>query len=477
MSNSKSHGQKLSEKLSYTNDNAWNKISEEDKKNTFLFCEDYKNFLNKSKTERDFISETKKLVLQDGFVSIDEIINSNEKLKKGMKVYRINRDKSIVLATIGGQPPEKGFNLLGAHVDSPRLDLKPNPVYESNDMVFLKTHYYGGIKKYQWVTIPLALHALVVKKDGSTVEIEIGEDENDTVFTITDLLPHLAKDQMQKKMSEGITGEDLNILCGSIPYDDDKVSQKVKLNILNLLYEKYGIVEEDFQSAEIEFVPAMKSKDVGFDRSMVGAYGQDDRVCAYTSLRAILDLKDNTKTSICALMDKEEIGSMGNTGAQSAFLEHFIADICYLSTDDYTEFTTRRCISNSKVLSADVNAAFDPNFSNTYDKHNSSYLSKGIVLQKYTGSRGKAGASDASAEFIGEIRKLFNDNQIIWQTAELGKVDQGGGGTIAQFIANMNMDVIDSGVAVLSMHAPFEVTSKVDIYMTYKAYKLFLEKI
>lgn len=477
MSDGKSHGQNLFKKLSYTNYNAWDKISEEDKKNTFSFCEDYKDFLNKSKTEREFVNETKKLILQNGFVSIDEIINSNEKLKEGMKVYRINRNKSIVLAVIGKESPDSGFNFLGAHIDSPRLDLKPNPLYESDDLAFLKTHYYGGIKKYQWVTIPLALHGLIVKKDGTSIEIEIGEDENDTVFTITDLLPHLAKNQMEKKMSEGITGEGLNILFGSMPYNDDKVSEKVKLNILNLLYKKYGIVEEDFQSAEIELVPAVKAKDVGFDRSMVGSYGQDDRVCAYTSLRAILDLKDNNKTSICALMDKEEIGSMGNTGAQSAFLEHFIADICNLSTDNYTEFTLRRCISNSKMLSADVNAAFDPNYPDVYDKRNSSYAGRGVVLQKYTGSRGKAGASDASAEFIGEVRKLFNDEEIIWQTAELGKVDQGGGGTIAQYIANMNMDVIDSGVAVLSMHAPFEVTSKVDIYMTYKAYKLFLEKI
>ncbi|MDQ2085802.1 aminopeptidase [Herbivorax sp. ANBcel31] len=477
MSSNKSYGQKLSEKLSYTNHNAWNKISEEDVKNTFSFCDEYKSFLDKSKTEREFINETQKLISKSGFVSIDEIINSNQKLKEGMKVYKINRNKSIILATIGSEPPEMGFNLLGAHVDSPRLDLKPNPLYESSNMAFLQTHYYGGIKKYQWVTIPLAIHGFVVKKDGSVVEIEIGEDENDAVFTITDLLPHLAKNQMQKKMMEGIKGEDLNILCGSIPFNDEKISKKVKLNILNLINEKYGIVEEDFQAAEIQFVPSNKAKDVGFDRGMLGAYGQDDRVCAYISLKALMDLKDNKKTSVCVLMDKEEIGSMGNTGAQSAFLENFIADICYLSSDKYTDIVTRRCISNSKMLSADVNAAFDPTYEAVYDKMNTSYAGKGVVLQKYTGARGKAGASDASAEFIGGIRKLFNDNQIIWQTAELGKVDHGGGGTIAQFIANMNMDVIDCGVAVLSMHSPFEVTSKADIYMAYKAYKLFLEKI
>ncbi|MFZ5987883.1 MAG: aminopeptidase, partial [Bacillota bacterium] len=354
---------------------------------------------------------------------------------------------------------------------------KPNPMYETNDMVFLKTHYYGGIKKYQWVTIPLSMHGVVVKKDGSVVEIVIGEDEKDTVFTITDLLPHLAADQMQKKMSEGITGEGLNILSGSIPYKDEKVKEKVKLNILKLLNDKYGIVEEDFLSAEIEMVPAFKALDVGFDKSMVGAYGQDDRVCAYTSLRSTVDLDKVDRTAVCVLTDKEEIGSMGNTGAQSSFLENFIADICALSTDKYSDLILRRCLSNSKVLSADVNAAIDPNFEGVYDKLNSAFIGKGIVLQKYTGARGKAGASDASAEFVGEVRRLFNNNQIIWQAGELGKVDQGGGGTIAQFLANMGMDVIDCGVAVLSMHAPFEVTSKVDVYMAYKAYKTFLGDI
>lgn len=475
MTENKTEGQQLSEKLSYKSPNAWNKISSEEVNTTFSFCEEYKSFLDRAKTEREFIRETEILVKDKGFVSIDDIIKSNTPIKPGMKLYRISKNKTIALSVIGSQPPERGLNLVGAHIDSPRIDLKPNPVYESNDMVFLKTHYYGGIKKYQWVTIPLSMHGVVVRKDGSTVEIVIGEDERDTVFTITDLLPHLAQEQMQKKMSEGITGEGLNILSGSIPYNDDKVKEKVKLNILKLLNERYNIVEEDFLSAEIELVPAFKARDVGFDKSMVGAYGQDDRVCAYTALKSILDLQNVDKTAICVLTDKEEIGSMGNTGAQSSFLENFIADICSLSTDKYTDIVLRRCISNSKMLSADVNAAIDPNFEGVYDKLNSSFIGKGIVLLKYTGSRGKAGASDASAEFMGEVRKLFNDNQIIWQTAELGKVDQGGGGTIAQFIANMGMEVIDCGVAVLSMHAPFEVTSKVDIYMAYKAYKTFLK--
>jgi aspartyl aminopeptidase len=477
MSENKTTGQQLSEELSYNNPNVWNKISDEESKTIFSFSEDYKKFLDSSKTEREFVKEAEKLAKDRGFVSIEDIINLNTGLIKGMKVYRIYKNKAIALAVIGSKPPESGMNLVGAHIDSPRLDLKPNPVYESNEMVFLKTHYYGGIKKYQWVTIPLSMHGIIIKKDGSSTEVVIGEDESDTVFTITDLLPHLAANQMQKKMSEGITGEGLNILSGSIPYNDEKVKEKVKLNILKLLNEKYGIVEEDFLSAELELVPAFKARDIGFDKSMVGAYGQDDRVCSYTSLRSILDLENVEKTAVCVLTDKEEIGSMGNTGAQSSFLENFIADICALSSDKYTDLVLRRCLSNSKMLSADVSAAIDPNYEGVYDKLNSPFIGKGIVLVKYTGSRGKAGSSDANAEFTGEVRKLFNDNSIIWQTGELGKVDEGGGGTVAQFMANMGMEVIDCGVAVLSMHSPFEVTSKADIYMAYKAYKAFMEKI
>lgn len=473
MSENKTQGQILSEKLLLKADNAWEKISDEEFKLTFDLSERYKSFLNKAKTEREFVDETKKLADSKGYIAIEDLINSRTKLKPGMKVYSIGRNKTIALAIIGEEDLEKGVNIVGAHIDSPRIDLKPNPMYEANDMVFLKTHYYGGIKKYQWVTIPLAMHGVVVKRDGSTVNITIGEDENDTVFTITDLLPHLAADQMQKKMSEGITGEGLNILSGSIPYKDDKVKDKVKLNILNILNEKYGIVEEDLISAELEMVPKFNAVDVGFDKSMIGAYGQDDRVCAYTALEAILDTDKVKRTALCILSDKEEVGSMGNTGAQSSFFVNFIADLCSLSVENYNDIILRRCLSNSKMLSADVNAAIDPTFENVYDKRNSSFLGRGIVLQKYTGARGKSGASDASAEFLGEIRKLFNDNNIVWQSAELGKVDQGGGGTIAQFIANLNVDVIDCGVAVLSMHSPFEVTSKVDVYMTYKAYKTF----
>lgn len=474
MDENMTQGQEIWKQLSYKNSNVWEKLSDDEIKDTFAFCEEYKNFLNISKTEREFVEAAEKLVKDRGFINIDKFITSREKIIPGTKVYRINKDKTIVLGIIGTTPLEKGVNIVGAHIDSPRIDLKPNPMYEANDMVFFKTHYYGGIKKYQWVTIPLSVHGVLVRKDGSIVKLVIGEDNNDPVFTITDLLPHLASDQMQKKMSEAITGEGLNILTGSIPFKDEKVREKVKLNVLKLLNDKYGIIEEDFLSAELEFVPAFKASDIGFDGSMIGAYGQDDRVCAYTALKSILELETVNRTAICVLSDKEEIGSVGNTGAQSSFLENFLADLINLSTNDYTDILLRRCLDNSKMLSADVNAAIDPNFEGVYDKINSSFIGRGIVLQKYTGARGKVGASDANAEFVGDVRKLFNDNNIIWQTAELGKVDQGGGGTIAQFIANIGVDVIDCGVAVLSMHSPFEITSKADVYMAFKAYKTFL---
>lgn len=475
MEENKTAGQLLQEKLSYNTKNAWEKMTEEDKSKAFEFCEGYKDFLNKAKTEREFAAEVEKLAKQKGFISIDEIVKEKKKLKPGMKVYQINRKKAAILSIIGSKPVEEGVNMVGAHIDSPRIDLKQNPVYEDTGMVFLKTHYYGGIKKYQWVTIPLALHGVIIKTDGTTVTVNIGEDENDAVFTITDLLPHLAQDQMQKKMSEAITGEGLNLLFGSIPYNDDKVKEKAKLNILKHLNDKYDITEEDFISAELEIVPAFKAKDVGLDRSMVGAYGQDDRVCAYTSLKAILDLENVENTAVCVLTDKEEIGSMGNTGAESSFLENFIAFLCAYSTENYSDMVLRNCLIKSKMLSSDVNPGVDPNYEGVQEKRNSSYLGKGLVIQKYTGSRGKAGGSDANAEYIGELRKLFNENNIIWQTGELGKVDQGGGGTIAQYIANLGAEVIDCGVAILSMHAPFEVTSKIDVYINYKACRVFYE--
>jgi len=473
MSENKTKGQVLSEELFFNTKSAWEKISDEEFKVTFDMCERYKSFLNKAKTEREFAAETERIAKSKGYIPLEEVMESNKKLQPGMKVYCVGRNKTVVLAVIGEQDLQKGVNIIGAHIDSPRIDLKPNPTYEANDMVFLKTHYYGGIKKYQWVTIPLEMRGVIVKRDGSVVNVNVGTDKNDPVFTITDLLPHLASDQMQKKMSEGITGESLNILSGSIPFKDDKVKDKVKLNILKILNDKYGIVEEDFVTAELEMVPKFDASDVGFDKSMVGSYGQDDRVCSFTALEAILDTNKVKKTAVCLLSDKEEIGSMGNTGAKSSFFVNFLADLCSLSVQNYNDIILRRCLSNSKMLSADVNPAIDPTFENVYDKMNSSFLGRGIVLQKYTGARGKAGASDANAEFVGEIRKLFNDNNIVWQPAELGKVDKGGGGTIAQFIANLNVDVIDCGVPILSMHAPFEVTSKVDIYMSYKAYKSF----
>ena len=439
----------------------------------FDFCEDYKSFLNTSKTEREFAANTEKLAVAAGFRKLDDLIGSNTRLKPGDKVYHINRKKSAVLAVVGNKPLSEGANILGSHIDAPRLDLKQNPLYEDTQMAFFKTHYYGGIKKYQWLTIPLAIHGVVVKGDGTTVEIVVGEDEDDPVFSITDLLPHLAREQMQKKMSEAVTGEGLNLLLGSIPFNDEKVKEKVKLNILSILNKRYGIVEEDFQSAELEIVPAQKARDVGFDKSMIGGYGQDDRVCAYPALRALLDIDVPERTAVCLLTDKEEIGSMGNTGAQSNLLEDFLANVIALTEDPYSDLKVRSCLSRSKMLSADVNAAVDPNYESVYEKRNATYLGHGIVLQKYTGARGKYDASDASAEFVGEVRKLFNDNGIIWQTGELGKVDEGGGGTIAQYAANLGIDVLDCGIAVLSMHSPFEITSKIDIYMTYNAYKVF----
>ncbi|MCX7748057.1 MAG: aminopeptidase [Clostridia bacterium] len=476
MENKKSEGQKLFDKLSYKNENVWSKISEKDRDKVFDFCEGYKKFLDHAKTEREFAHEAEKLARKNGFIALDEIIKSGKKLTPGMKVYQINRKKSMILSVIGQKPLTEGVHIVGAHIDSPRIDLKQNPLYEDSGMVLLKTHYYGGIKKYQWVTIPLALHGVIIKENGESIDFKLGEEEDDTVFTITDLLPHLAADQMQKKMSDGITGEGLNLLFGSIPYDDEKVKEKVKLNILNILHKKYGIKEADFVSAELEIVPSFKAKDVGLDRSLVGAYGQDDRVCSYAALQAILGLDKTQNTAVCYLPDKEEIGSVGNTGAQSRFFENFLADLLVLENENYNDLLLRKTLSNSKMLSADVNAAVDPNFEGVQDKRNACYLGKGLVIQKYTGARGKVGASDANAEFIGELRRLFNEEEILWQTSELGKVDQGGGGTIAQYLANLGIEVIDCGVAVLSMHSPFEVTSKVDIYVSYKAYQAFYKK-
>lgn len=470
----KTEGQLLQERLMYNPKNAWERTGPEEKEAVFTFAKGYKDFLNKAKTEREFVTEAETLAKAAGFLPLEEVIRSQGQLRAGMKVYAVNRQKSMALAIIGKKSPAEGVNVIGAHIDAPRLDLKQNPVYEDTGLTLLKTHYYGGIKKYQWVTIPLTIHGVVIKQSGETVNIVMGDESDDFTFTITDLLPHLAHDQMEKKMSEGITGEGLNLLFGSIPYQDEKVEEKVKLNIIRHLNEKYGLVEEDFVSAELEIVPAFKAKDIGLDRGMVGAYGQDDRVCSYGAFRALLDLNEVDRTGICLLTDKEEIGSMGNTGAQSSFFENFLATLCaYSATDHYQDLVLRNCLSHSKMLSADVNPGVDPNFEGVQDKRNASYMGKGIVLQKYTGSRGKAGGSDANPEYLAALRKLFNENGVVWQTGELGKVDQGGGGTIAQYLANLGMEVVDCGVPILAMHSPYEVTSKIDIYHNYKANRVF----
>ena len=470
----KSKGQQLWDELKYEAKNGWEVIPEDEKQQVFDFCEGYKTFLDRAKTEREGVTETIRLAREKGFAALDELMRTKKKLSAGDKVYVVNREKGIMLAVIGKKGLTEGVHIVGAHMDVPRIDLKQNPIYEDGGVVLLKTHYYGGIKKYQWTALPLALHGVVVKNDGQKVDIAIGEDDNDPVFCVTDLLPHLARDQMQKKMTEGITGEGLNILFGSIPYQDDQVKEKFKLNILNLLHQRYGIREEDFISAEIEIVPALKARDVGLDRSMVGGYGHDDRVCCYTALQAILAAEQPEKTAVCLLVDKEEVGSMGNTGMQSRFFEDVLAEMCQLTTEvPYNHLMLSKVLGRSKCLSADVSAAFDPSYPEVHDKRNAPFMNKGIVITKYTGARGKAGASDAHAEFVGEIRTLFNDSKIPWQIGALGKVDQGGGGTIAQFVANLNIDVVDCGVALFSMHAPFEIAGKLDIYMAYKAYHAF----
>ncbi|EMT38571.1 Aspartyl aminopeptidase [Thermoanaerobacter thermohydrosulfuricus WC1] len=458
----------IEKRLGYKNVDAWTKISDEEKEKVSQFGEDYKDFMTKCKTERETAEKIIEIAEKNGFINIEKVTN----LKPGSKVYYNNKGKSVVLAVIGKESMQKGIKAVASHIDSPRIDLKPNPMYEDGGLALFKTHYYGGVKKYQWVTIPLALHGVIVKANGEKINIVVGEDENDPVLYITDLLPHLGKDQMEKKAAEVVTGEALNAVIGSIPLSEEV---SVKPNILKYLNEKYGIVEEDFLSAELELVPAYKPRDIGFDRSMIGAYGQDDRVCAYTSLRAILELEVPERTAVAIFTDKEEIGSMGNTGLQSRFFENAIAEILE-KYEGSTDIKLRRVLANSELLSADVNAAFDPTYPEVSEKQNTAYLGKGVCITKYTGSRGKAGSNDANAEFVGKVRKLFNENGVVWQTGELGKVDMGGGGTVAQYVANYGMEVLDCGVALLSMHAPYELSSKVDVYMAYKAYKVFMEK-
>ncbi len=472
----KNQFEELSKELTHTFKNAWEAMNEDETKSCFEFSEGYKNFLDVGKTERESANEIKRLAIEKGYKNIDDYLSGKEKLQKGSKIYAINRDKSIILFLLGEKPLKEGMNIVGAHIDVPRLDLKPFPLYEDSDMVFLKTHYYGGIKKYQWTAIHLAIHGVAYNKNNERIEVVIGEDDTDPVFAITDLLPHLAKDQVSKKLSEGIDGETLNVLIGHMPIGDEKTKDKVKLHILKILKDKYGLLEEDFLSAEFEVVPAGKAKDLGFDRSMISAYGHDDRVCSYTGVMAMFELED-VKTTACGMfMDKEEVGSQGNTGSQSRYFENIVAELIALQEPNFNDLFLRRAISNTKVLSGDVGAAYDPNFAAAYEKRNSAFIGKGVQLVKYTGARGKGGCNDANAEFLGEVRKIFNDNDVVWQIGELGKVDQGGGGTIAYILANSNAEVVDCGVPVLSMHAPYEIVSKVDVYMTFKAYKAFLNR-
>lgn len=453
--------------------NAWTTYEGKDLIELTALTEDYKEFLSSGKTERECVRQSVKMAQKAGYRDLEELIHSRETLKSGDKVYRVWMDKAIVLFQIGKEPLEAGLNILGAHIDSPRLDLKQNPLYEDTEMVLLDTHYYGGVKKYQWVTLPMALHGVVVKKDGTRIDICIGEKEDEPVVGVTDLLIHLSGKQMEKKASVVVEGEDLNVLIGSRPLKGEE-KDAVKKQMTDLLKEEYNIEEEDFLSAEIEVVPAGKARDFGLDRSMVISYGQDDRVCAFTSLVAMLNVEEPERTSCCILVDKEEIGSVGATGMHSRFFENTVAEVLALN-GSYDELVLRRTLQNSYMLSSDVSAAFDPNYPNVMEKKNSAYFGKGLVLNKYTGARGKSGSNDANPEFIAKLRRIFDDENVAFQTAELGKVDQGGGGTIAYIPAAYGMNVIDCGVAVLSMHAPWEITSKSDIYEVEKGYEVFLK--
>ena len=454
--------------------NAWKTYNKKQLSELEKLCKNYLKFLDKGKTERECVRQIVKLAEEKGYSNLADIIKEKKSLVPGDKVYHVCMDKTVAMFRIGKQKLEKGMNILGAHIDSPRMDIKQNPLYESEDFAYLDTHYYGGIKKYQWVALPLALHGVVVKKDGTKVSIEIGEDKDDPVFCVTDLLIHLAGEQMEKKANKVIEGENLDILVGSRPLPD-KEKDAVKEGILQLLKEKYDMTEEDFMSAEIEVVPAGHAKEAGLDRSMVMSYGQDDRVCAYTSLVAMLDVEDAEKTTCCLLTDKEEIGSVGATGMQSRFFENSVAELMH-AMGQFDELKLRRCLANSSMLSSDVNAAYDPLYASAFEKNNASYFGRGVVFSKFTGSRGKSGSNDANAEYIARIRKMLDKNEVCYQTAELGKVDIGGGGTIAYILSLYGMEVIDCGVAVLNMHAPWEVTSKADIYEAYKCYKVFLRE-
>ena len=453
---------------------AWNKYKNKQLKELESLCKGYKEFLDKGKTERECVTETIEIIEKAGYKNLETIIAKKQKIKTGDKVYAVCMGKAIAMFNIGKKPMEEGLNILGAHVDSPRIDIKQNPLYEDTDFAYLDTHYYGGIKKYQWVAIPLAIHGVVAKKDGTVVNIVIGEDEKDPVVSITDLLIHLSADQMSKTASKVIEGEQLDILIGSKPLAGEE-KDAVKKQILKLIKDKYDIEEEDFISAELEVVPAGPSRDTGLDSSMIMGYGQDDRVCAYTSLMAMLEVEKPEKTSCCLLVDKEEIGSVGATGMQSKFFENTVAEILD-RMDKFKELTLRRCLANSRMLSSDVSAAFDPSFASAFEKKNAAFFGKGMVFNKFTGRAGKSGSNDANAEYMAAIRKIMDDEKVTFQTAELGKVDIGGGGTIAYILSLYGMEVIDCGVAVLNMHAPWEITSKADIYETKNGYAAFLKK-
>ena len=454
--------------LEYKQTNVYTKFTAEDVAKCDAFCDGYIDFLDNSKTERLCVVNAVSLLESNGFVPFDSLEAAP---KAGTKFYYVHKNKAIIAGVIGEDHIKDGFNLVIAHTDSPRLDIKPTPLYESDSIAMMKTHYYGGIKKYQWTSIPLELHGVVVKADGTKVEIHVGDKETDPVFCLSDLLPHLARKQMAKKATEVIVGEDMNVLVGTRPLADDEDGKNVKLNILALLNQEYGISEEDFLSAELTFVPAFKARYIGFDRSLIGSYGHDDRVCAYTALQALLNAGTPKRTAICAFADKEEIGSMGVTGVQSAYFKNFVDDL-----GDWFNVPGRKILAKSYCLSADVDGGYDPNYADAFDPYNSARLNCGVTLIKYSGAGGKYDTSDAPAETVGKIRKLFNENNIVWQLGELGKVDQGGGGTVAQYLANLDVDTIDCGVPVVAMHSPYEIVAKGDVYMTYLAFKAFFEK-
>ena len=453
--------------------NAWNTYGKREISELEELNSNYIDFLSDCKTERECVKETVRQARKKGYKSLEEVIEKGQPLKQGDKVYAVCMNKTVALFNIGKIPMEQGMNILGAHIDSPRMDIKQNPLYESNNMAYLDTHYYGGIKKYQWVTLPLAIHGVVVKKDGTKVEVNIGEKDTDPVFCVTDLLIHLAGQQMEKNAAKVIEGENLDILVGSIPLED-KEKDAVKEGIIGILKNTYEMEEEDFMSTELEVVPAGRAREMGFDRSMIMAYGQDDKVCAYTSLAAMLETDKIDKTACCLLVDKEEIGSVGATGMQSKFFENTVAELLNLN-GDYNELKLKRCLAHSRMLSSDVNAAFDPLYSDVFKNNSSSFLGSGVVFNKFTGSRGKSGSNDANAEYLAVLRNIMDNHNVHFQMSELGKVDAGGGGTIAYIMSLYGMEVIDCGVAVLNMHAPWEVTSKADIYETYKCYKAFLK--